>query len=89
MDVLQKLRDKRLLSELASRLKPAISRQAVRSWRRVPYRYLRQVASLTGIHPAAIRPDRATQIGHWPRPWAPPTTRGELDLRYLTEPGGE
>jgi len=81
MDVLQELRDNRQLGELGRMLRPPVSRQAVRRWKQVPYRYLRQVASLTGIDPAAIRPDRASLVVLWKPKWTPPRRRVPLDLR--------
>jgi len=81
MDVLEKLRDKRQLGELARMLRPPVSRQAIQKWRVVPYRYLRQVASLTGIDPSAIRPDRAALVVLWNPKWTAPRRRVPLDLR--------
>jgi hypothetical protein len=81
MDVLQELKTRRLLGVLARRLTPPVSRQAIRKWRIVPYRYLRQVATLTGINPTLIRPDRADMIVYWKPSWHTPSRRTDLDLR--------
>jgi hypothetical protein len=81
MDVLQELKTRRLLGELARRLRPRVTRQAIQKWKIVPYRYLRQVATMTGVNPALIRPDRADIVVLWEPPWSPPRARGELDLR--------
>jgi hypothetical protein len=81
MDVLQELKTRRLLGLLARRLRPRVTRQAIQKWKIVPYRYLRQVATLTGVNPVLIRPDRADVIVYWSPSWNPPAARGELDLR--------
>ena len=81
MDVLQQLKIRRQLGTLARMLRPPITRQAVRRWKQVPYRYLRQVATITAVNPAAIRPDCVTLINTWKPLWKPPARGARLDVR--------
>jgi DNA-binding transcriptional regulator YdaS (Cro superfamily) len=39
-----------------------VSRQAVCQWRRIPLKYVRRIASFTGLSPAVLRPDVYAEI---------------------------
>jgi DNA-binding transcriptional regulator YdaS (Cro superfamily) len=65
---IKQLRDKRLLTDLAKRLK--IKKQATHAWKRVPPLRVLDVARITGMAPHTLRPDL------YPRDFPTPKANG-------------
>ena len=60
---LQEIVDRIGISELARRIKPAMSKQAVYAWRQVPEDKLSQVAKISGVSKHQLRPDLFARNG--------------------------